>query len=214
MTRLLTAAIMGLTAATAVAAEPAADYPVWNGGIAASFANYSWSNGVVDDNTAGVKIYSGYRFDKLLGIEGAYYNFGEFSDDTAPTQPGGDAKVDISGFSLTGVIYAPIPNPDLDVFARLGYYDFSQDLKVDSVPSQSEHIDGLTAGAGVRLKVSDQIRVRAEGEWFDVDGGDLWTVNLGIEFLFGRQSPPVVAAPAAAPAARPAPAPAAPADGG
>jgi OOP family OmpA-OmpF porin len=51
--------------------------------------------------------------------------------------------------------------------------------------------------------VSDQFSIRAEGEWFEIDDGQLWAVNLGIQYLFGR--PAKAAAPVAEVAAAPAP---------
>ncbi len=59
--------------------------------------------------------------------------------------------------------------------------------------------------------MSEQFAVRAEGDWFDIDDGDLWAINLGIEYLFGRpaQAEPVaaVAAPVAVMAPPPHPRP-------
>jgi OOP family OmpA-OmpF porin len=64
------------------------------------------------------------------------------------------------------------------------------------------------AGAGADLVVTDKLRFRLEADWFDIDDADLWSLNLGLSYLFGRPAAPAVAAaPVAAAAAAPPPPP-------
>ena len=121
MKRLGIAATLGLIAFSAMAAD---DEAVWNAGIAASFAEYDWDSGVIDDSSTGFKLFTGYRFNKWLGLEGAYHRFGDFEDDTTPGSPGGDAEVELKGFSIAGLLYIPVPVEDLDPFLKAGYYRF------------------------------------------------------------------------------------------
>lgn len=212
MKRCLTAIVLGLAATTALAAD---DETSWNAGLSAVFGDYQFDDNRLDDSSVGFKLFTGYRFNRLFGIEGAYHNFGDFEEDLDPPNPGGNADAEIDGFSGSALLYAPLENEDLDLYAKAGYYFFDQEVVVDDAVAASNSPSGILLGAGSRFAITDQFAVRAEADWFDIDDGDLWSLNLGFEYLFGRPAKAVapVAAVAAAPvvAAAPPP-PAAPAD--
>ena len=204
MKRCLTAIVLGLAATSALAAD---DKTGWNAGLAATFAEYSFDSNQLDDSSAGFKVFAGYRFNKWLGVEGAYYNFGDFDEDLDPPNPGGSAKAEIDGFAGSVLLFAPLDTQEFEVYAKAGYYGFDQQVLVDDASVASNSPSGLVVGAGSRFFVSDQFAVRAEGEWFDIDNGDLWTLNIGFEYQFGRPekaaAPVAMAAPVAAAAAAP-----------
>ena len=207
MKSFLTAIVLGLVGTAALAAD---DKTGWNAGIAASFGQYTFDTKQLDDSSVGVKLFGGYRFNKWLGLEGAYYNFGDFSTDLDPPNPGGDATASIDGFSGSAVIYAPLDSQDLEAYGKLGYYFFDQQVVVDGAVAGSNKPEGITLGAGARFFVSDQFAVRAEGDWFNIKDGDLWAINLGFEYLFGRPAkavPVAIAAPVAVVAPPPPPPP-------
>jgi len=215
MKRCLTAIVLGLAATSALAAD---DETAWNAGVAAVFGEYKFDDNNLDDSSTGFKLFTGYRFNKWFGLEGAYHNFGDFEEDVLPAAPGGDAVAEVDGFSGSALLYIPLPSEDFNAFVKGGYYFFDQQVLVDDAVFGSNSPDGFLAGAGMNFFVSDQLSLRAEGEWFDIDDGDLWSVNLGIQYLFGRPAKAVapVAAVVAAPvvaAAPPPPPPPADADG-
>jgi outer membrane protein OmpA-like peptidoglycan-associated protein len=209
MKRLLTATILGLVGSVAVADDEAH----WNAGLAAAFANYEFENGQVEDNSTGFKLFGGYRFNQWFGLEGAYHNFGDFEEDINAALPFGNADVAIDGFAGSALVYLPVGGEELDVFAKAGYFAFDQEATVfpDENPTvTSNSPSGLLAGLGARLAISEQFGLRAEGEWYNVDDGDLWSLNLGLEYLFGRAAAAAVPVAAAAPPPAPEPAPAPP----
>ncbi len=198
MQRYLTAIVLGLAAISALAAD---DKTAWNAGLAATFAEYSFDSNQLDDSAAGFKVFGGYRFNKWFGLEGGYYEFGDFDEDLDPPDPGGDATVRIDGLVGSALLFAPLDSNDYDAFVKVGYYSFDQQLELDDEGVSSNQPSGLVLGAGSRFYVSEQFAIRAEGEWFDIDQGDLWTLNLGFEYQFGRpaRAAAVTAAPVAAP---------------
>ncbi|MEQ1803662.1 MAG: OmpA family protein [Gammaproteobacteria bacterium] len=196
MKRCLTAIVLGLAATSALAAE---DETFWNAGIAAVFGEYKFDDNNLDDSSAGFKLFGGYRFNQLFGVEGAYHNFGDFEEDLDPPNPGGDAKAELDGFSVAGMLFAPLASEDLELYAKGGYYFFDQEVVVDNAVVGNNSPSGLLLGAGSRFSISDQFAIRAEADWFDIDDGDLWSLNLGFEYLFGR--PAKAAIPVAAVAA-------------
>ncbi len=197
MKRYLTAIVLGLAATSALAAD---DKTAWNAGLAATFAEYSFDSNQLDDSSAGFKVFGGYRFNKWFGLEGGYYEFGDFDEDLDPPNPGGGATVRIDGLVGSALLFAPLDSSDFDAFAKVGYYSFDQQLELDDTGVSSNSPSGLMLGAGARFYVSEQFAIRAEGEWFDIDQGDLWTLNLGFEYQFGRpaKAAAVTAAPVAA----------------
>ena len=203
----LTAIVLGLVGTAALAAD---DTTVWNAGIAASFGQYTFDSNQLDDSSVGFKLFGGYRFNKWLGLEGAYHNFGDFNEDLDPPNPGGDATANLDGFSGSALIYAPLGSEDFEAYGKVGYYFFDQEVVVDDAVVGSNSPEGIALGAGARFFVSDQFAIRAEGDWFDIDDGNLWSINLGFEYLFGRPAKPAPVAVVAAPVVVAAPAPAPP----
>ncbi len=208
MKRCLTAIVLGLAATSAMAAD---DKTGWNAGIGAVFGDYAFDDNNLDDSSTGFKLFTGYRFNQLLGVEGSYHNFGDFEEDLDPPNPGGEAKAELDGFSVAALLFAPIASESVEVYGKGGYYFFDQEVVVaDGVGNEtvagSNSPSGLMLGAGSRFGISEQFAVRAEADWYDIDDGDLWALNVGFEYLFGRPAP--AAAPVAAAVAAPAPAPA------
>jgi OOP family OmpA-OmpF porin len=205
MKRVIPAALLAITAVPALAAD---DKTAWEIGAAAVFGNYSWDDNNVDDSSTGVKLYGGYRFNRWFGVEGAYQKFGDFEADFLPNQPGGDNSLELDGFSLAGVLFVPVPVENIEPFLKAGFYDFDQQRVVDNAVADSNSPSGLMAGGGAHLIVTDKLRFRLEADWFDIDDADLWSLNLGVSYLFGRPAAPLAAAtPVAAAAAEPAPPP-------
>jgi OOP family OmpA-OmpF porin len=203
MKRVIPAALLAIAAVPALAAD---DKTAWEVGAAALFATYDWDDSSVDDSSTGAKLFGGYRFNRWLGVEGAYHNFGDFDADLDPGNPGGNNTIEIDGFSLVGKLHVPIPVENLDPFVKAGWYDFDQQRVVDDAVADANSPSGFTAGAGVDLMVTDSLKFRLEGDWYDIDDADLWSLNLGVAYQFGRPAAPVMAA-AAAPPPPPPPAP-------
>lgn len=183
MNRYLMAIIVALAATAAPAAD---DDGVWNAGLAASFAHYGFDDSNLEDDSAGFKLFTGYRINEWLGVEGAYHNFGDFEEDLNLSSPGGKGTADIDGFSGSALVYAPLNNENFEVYGKAGYYFFDQEAVVDDVVVASNSPSGILLGAGGRLFVSEQFAVRAEADWFDIDDGSLWALNVGVEYRFGR----------------------------
>ncbi|TFG84076.1 MAG: porin family protein [Chromatiales bacterium] len=159
----------------------------WRIGGAVLFSEYSLDNNAIDDSAVGFKGYAQYRFGKYFGIEGAFLNSGEFDEDTTPASSGGKATISATGFSLDAVGYLPLTTDNFQLFGKAGYYNLDQDLEIDGESGSSRSADGITLGIGADFAVAEQLAIRLEGDWYDLDGADFWAVGLGLNYQFGSR---------------------------
>jgi opacity protein-like surface antigen len=183
MKRFLMAALVG---ATALSTAHADSHKGWTIGAAAAFSDFSDDAGLIDDSSVGFKVSAGYRFNKYLGLEGAYLNTSEWEGTTSPNDPSGETlKLSSSGFTGHVIGYIPVPMEDLTPFVKLGFFDFNRDLSLAGDVVSSGKDDGFAAGIGTFIKIHDDWDIRAEFDWYDAESADFWTVNLGIQYRFG-----------------------------
>jgi OOP family OmpA-OmpF porin len=183
----------GAALALALAALPAHaadETSVWNAGAAVVFGKYTLDDDTIDDDAVGGKVFLGYRFNRWIGVEGSWMRSGEIDDDLDQDNPGGEIEVDVGGFTVSGLLYAPLPGDDIAAYGKAGYYRLGQDLDIFGsdgtvTESSSRTITGITLGAGVRVRVAPRVDLRAEGDWYDIDGGDYWALSLGADYRFG-----------------------------
>lgn len=182
MKKIAAAAIL-FTISGAVCADN--DAAGWRIGGALSYGDFERSDGSISDTSTGFKLFGQYRFNSLLGAEGAYYNSSDFSDDVTPNSPGGEVDTSYKGWSISAVGYVPLPGDRFDLFLKGGYVDFTNvKLKMDGVDLITRSEDGLTLGFGGAIKATDVVGIRIELDWYDTTGADLWTFNLGAEYRF------------------------------
>jgi opacity protein-like surface antigen len=153
-------------------------------GVSGMLTSYEIDGDVFDDEAAGAKLSVQYRINRYIGIEGSWLDSGNFSEDTDPANPGGDVDIDLHGLSIHAVGYLPMSSDDIQIYGKAGIYDFEQNLDTDS-GSSSRSASGITLGAGTQIAVASNVSLRLEGDWFDIDGGEFWTVSLGVNWHFG-----------------------------
>jgi hypothetical protein len=191
MKRTVMAGVLALASWTAQADQ---GVPGWRLGVAASFADFQWDHGtvdVIDDSSVGAKLYTQYQFSSWLGLEGAYHHTGEFSDDVAfssdPNTPTGAYDLSFNGFSVAAIGYLPfdLPEDEIQFYGKLGYYDFDDELSLEGAVTSQGSENGLMAGAGATIAMTERFGLRVDLDWFDAEVGDLWSANLGLEYFFG-----------------------------
>jgi opacity protein-like surface antigen len=159
----------------------------WRIGAGGTFSKYDQSGAAgISDTSMGFKAYGQYRFNDWFGFETAWAYTGEFEEDTTPGEAGGTAKFSGKGPVFSAIGYLPWGPEDVTFYLRTGFYRLDQELELDG-STASRKADGLTAGAGTQIAVAEHLSLRVEGDWYDLDGADLWTATLGFNYHFGAR---------------------------
>ena len=196
-------AMVGLLALVSWSVQ-AAQVPGWRVGGAIAFGDFegdeqpdaSLPEKFIEDSAVGFKLYTQYQFNPWFGVEGAYHNTTEFEDRTND----GKLKLTFDGFSLQGLIYIPMPSEEIQAYLKAGYYDFDDELALDDTTVTTSSENGLVAGLGAVIALTERVGLRMDGDWFDTEVGDhFWSVNLGVEYYFGGAKAEAAAVPPPAP---------------
>ena len=176
-------AVLLLTLSCSVIADN--DDAEWRIGGSLSFSDYQRDDQSVDNDGVGFEIFGQYKFNSWIGVEGSFYSSPEFKGDANPNAAGGETETSYQGVALNAIGYLPIPGDRLDLFLKAGYFNFFDvNLKVDGSTTDTSSDDGLALGAGASVAATDNIGIRAEFDWYDVAGAELWTIDIGIEYRF------------------------------
>jgi opacity protein-like surface antigen len=127
----------------------------------------------LDDDDTSWKLFAGYRFNPYISLEAAYIDFGRLSDRFEASGTSGDYQVALSGFAP--YVIGTLPLGPVELFAKVGYYFYDVDLKVDlddlggDVFSSKSSDQDLLYGVGVGMTFLEHLHARLEYEKIDSD---------------------------------------------
>jgi len=128
-----------------------------------------------DDSSEGFNLGGGWRFNKWLAVDAAYWDFGEFRSDRDPIT-GEKDDLDVTVITLGGI--ASVPLWIFDIYARGGaaFWDVEGDRFED---------DGtdLYYGVGAALNIFGSLDIYLEALRFDMET-DLDSIGVGLRFTF------------------------------
>jgi hypothetical protein len=128
-------------------------------------------------DATGFKVIAGWRFIDWLSIEGNYVDFGPGND----TAAGQKIRTDGNGVSLSAVGFWPIG--PIDLFARVGAFDWSASASSESIGKFGKNGTDVTYGAGAQFRLLG-LSLRAEYERFDLSGTDVDLFTVGATWTF------------------------------
>lgn len=137
-----------------------------------------------EDTDTGFKIYAGYQFTDIFGIEAFYTDLGEFSASAYiyPTT----VSINASASGLGAVATASIPIGDsVALFAKAGFMYWSVDVSASAGPyhiSRNDDGVGFTAGLGARYSFTDKFGLRIDWDRYHV-GDDNTTGETNIDLF-------------------------------
>lgn len=172
-----------------------------------------------DDKDTAWKLYGGYQFHPNFGVEGGYFDLGEYDYgyNTAGGTFRGQSRYRGVNIDLVGTF--PVWDR-VSAIARIGaaYTRATSSVgTTGAVPalggSRTERDWGPKVGLGLEYAITPALAVRGEWERYRVrdavrSRGDIDVASIGLVWRFGAPAVVPVAAPAPAPAVIPAPAPA------
>ncbi len=163
----------------------------WRVGVSGLLGDYKLDSAIIDDNAPGFQLYGQYRFNRYFAVGGSFLNMGDFEQDdtftgSTTTTPESIAQITLNGFTADLIAYAPLSSTNFQVFGKAGFYRLDQDLEIDGANSGTRSADGLTLGAGAEVAIAEQWGLRLDGNWYDFDDADFWTVGLGVNYQFGK----------------------------
>jgi hypothetical protein len=150
---------------------------------------YSWATidiedvdaDLLDDNASAYKLFLGYEFPKIVGIEAGYVDFGSY--DVGEFEEVEGATIDASGW--TAALTARIPLGKLfTVYGKVGYFMWDAELQAaDDLGDLTDDGDDPFYGAGVRVNLG-KFSVLGEYEFYDADDYSNDLFSLGVRFTF------------------------------
>jgi opacity protein-like surface antigen len=175
---LLAAGALGVMAAPAQAQVPGVDFYI-GAGLGQSNADLSADDlGALDfdEKDMGWKLFVGLRA-SIFGAEVEYIDFGKPNGD--------DSEVDYNGLAAYGLIYAPLPLPVLDLYAKAGMAKVDANLQVDGLGEGDVKDTQFSYGLGAQLKFGS-FAIRGEWEQFKVKDNGVTTKPTLLSVSFSK----------------------------
>jgi predicted porin len=148
--------------------------------LQARFDQDNFDSADLDKDDISFKVFGGYKFTPMFGLEAAYTNFG--SSDAPSLGTAGPFKAEAEAFSGFGVLTFPVG--PIELFGKAGMSRIDADGNVGAVTFSDKSWE-FAYGAGAQLNFGN-LGVRAEYERVDTDViGDLDVISLGFVLHFG-----------------------------
>lgn len=131
--------------------------------IGAGYGFTKLKDGDFDEDEAAKKAFALVKFNEFVGLEAAYIDFDEASND--------GLSLDADGQSLAVIFEAPI-HPMFSIYAKGGQLWWDADASVDSpLVSASGDYDGDETfwGGGAKIRLAENLDLRVEYERFNFD---------------------------------------------
>ena len=145
-------------------------------GVGQSNANLDQFNNTLsslDHKDTAWRVFGGVKA-SLLGAELGYVDFGKATDV--------DSEVHYKGISAFGLLYAPIPVPFLDIYAKAGLAKLNADIRNISTAFSTDDTR-FAYGVGAQFKFAS-FAVRAEYEKYELDASKPSLLSLSAVYVF------------------------------
>jgi len=143
----------------------------------------SLGGGTVDESTGLSKFYGGYRFNKYVSLEGAYFGLAQVSVGQVGT--GTDAvsgSVDMWAWGVYGVAFMPL-SKSVEAFVKAGGASWDADLTRDATTAGTDGFDALY-GLGISYAFTKKFKGTADWEVIDSPNPEFSTLSLGFKWEF------------------------------
>jgi OOP family OmpA-OmpF porin len=129
----------------------------------------------IDDGDSGFKIYGGYQFNKHLGAEAGYVDFGKF-----PVTAGSTGDLSLTAYTFAAVGTLPL-NEAFALYGKAGLWMWESD---SSIPGTTGTDDSdLFVGIGVRYNFNKNLGLTLDVEQYDASDAITMT-SIGLRYKF------------------------------
>jgi OOP family OmpA-OmpF porin len=143
------------------------------------------TNPSLDDSDSGFKIYGGFQFNKHLGAEVGYVDFGKASISGSLSGIPFTGNIDVTAFTFAGVGTLPL-NESFALFGKVGLWTWDATANVSALGSAGSADDSGTDvffGVGARYNLNKNFALTLEVEMYDSDDSVTMT-SLGVRYQF------------------------------
>ena len=161
-----------------------------NGYVGFSFGNTSvkvdlssYGGGTIDDTTGLGKFYGGYRFNKYVSLEGAWFSLAQLS--VGQVGAGTDAvsgSVDMKALGIYGVAFVPL-SKSVEVLVKAGGASWDADITRNATTATADGFDALY-GLGISYAFTRKFKGTADWEVIDSPNPEFSTFSLGFKWEF------------------------------
>jgi hypothetical protein len=139
------------------------------GSTSTSVSNY--------DSAGSYRVFGGYRVEGF-SVEGGYTDLGQLD-----IKSGGNSSISVDGIQL-GVVAEAYMNESLDAYGSVGFYQWNMDKILLGIPTSDDGTSPFL-GAGLKVKMSDELSIRGGWERFtDIADDHYDLLTLGAIFKF------------------------------
>jgi OOP family OmpA-OmpF porin len=156
-----------------------------------------------DEYDVSFKAFAGYRLLDWLAVEGGWYYLGEPDGSAAAVDPSTriTTEIELDGWVADAVAFWRFQE-QWELFGKVGVISWNSDVTVqskvdannspsgnppvaDTVFSDDENGEDIKYGAGVNYLHDDNLALRGEFEYFDIDGTDaVWLLSFSAIWRF------------------------------
>jgi len=143
------------------------------------------TNPSVDDSDSGFKIYGGFQFNKHLGAEVGYVDFGKAAVSGSISGIPFTGNIDLTAMTVAAVGTLPL-NESFALFGKVGLWTWDATASVSALGSAGSADDSGTDaffGAGLRYNLNKNFALTLELEMYDSDDSVTMT-SVGVRYKF------------------------------
>lgn len=143
----------------------------------------SLGGGSLDETTTLTKFYGGYRFNKYVSLEGAYFGLAQASVSQVGTGPNAvSGSVDMKALGIYGVAFVPL-SKRVEVLVKAGGASWDADLTRNNTTATADGIDALY-GLGISYTFTRKLKGTFDWEAIDSPNPEFSTFSLGFKWEF------------------------------
>jgi len=167
--------------------------PQYYAGMGLDKSNFDDGDLGLDDSDSGFRMFVGINLTQNYGFEAGYASLGDYGGTDVSVNIGNsfNVNVDASSFYLAAVGRLPVG----DKFSIIGKVGFNRwaiegNISGSNDPlNQNKNIDttgvDLMFGIGAHYSINERLGVVVDFMSFDLDGVDVNTTSVGMQFTFG-----------------------------